>query len=244
MSRIEDHLSFAIPSVEFFEDLARPDGQGGSIAFDAMDPAPSPELQAIETERAEMVRGALARLPHRDRMLILERHGEGRTLESIGRDLGLSRERVRQLEAGALALLRMEMLRPGSTTLRAITPTNGTGARVVVVPTTVTRRRLPMRATTTTTTTRNGHRNNGHGGLPIMRIECTLTDGQTVVLHVADIKVTNGDTTARPEPARAKPTTTPERRERAAARDPRKGRAWSAARRAAHEARQTAEANP
>ena len=52
----------------------------------------------------------LTRLPERDRQILEWRFGlegqEAQTLESIGRRLGLSRERVRQLEARALAQLR------------------------------------------------------------------------------------------------------------------------------------------
>jgi RNA polymerase primary sigma factor len=52
----------------------------------------------------------LASLNHRDRQVIILRFGldagEPRTLDEIGRRLGVSRERVRQMEARAMALLR------------------------------------------------------------------------------------------------------------------------------------------
>lgn len=57
----------------------------------------------------ERVRAAVSHLKGRDRMIIESRFGMGRreaTLSEIGAELGLSRERVRQLETLALARLR------------------------------------------------------------------------------------------------------------------------------------------
>ena len=52
----------------------------------------------------------LSVLNHRDREVIVLRYGldagEPHTLDEIGRHLGVSRERVRQMEARAMALLR------------------------------------------------------------------------------------------------------------------------------------------
>jgi RNA polymerase primary sigma factor len=64
------------------------------------------ELERIQ--RGQVVHRALQTLPERER-LILDRHyglsGEPQTLHEIGRGLGLTRERVRQLETHALATL-------------------------------------------------------------------------------------------------------------------------------------------
>jgi RNA polymerase primary sigma factor len=63
------------------------------------------------TRRRRVVHRVLLGLPDRER-LILERHyglsGEAHTLQEIGRELGLTRERVRQLEVHALATLSRE----------------------------------------------------------------------------------------------------------------------------------------
>jgi RNA polymerase sigma-32 factor len=54
---------------------------------------------------------ALGTLNARERMIIVERklRDEPRTLESLGQELGLSKERIRQLEAQALTKLRKRL---------------------------------------------------------------------------------------------------------------------------------------
>ncbi|HZO63137.1 MAG TPA: RNA polymerase sigma factor RpoD/SigA [Gaiellaceae bacterium] len=77
------------------------------------DLVPDPRSDALEDRlerdrRSRALRHALRGLPDRER-LILERHyglaSAPETLQVIGEDLGLTRERVRQLEAHALATL-------------------------------------------------------------------------------------------------------------------------------------------
>ena len=63
--------------------------------------------------REETLRKALAQLPEREREVLQLRYGldgdpEPHSLEAIGRRLGLTRERVRQIEARALERLAME----------------------------------------------------------------------------------------------------------------------------------------
>jgi RNA polymerase primary sigma factor len=68
--------------------------------------AVDPLVEAEETLRREGVRRALEDLPERERRILELRfgfHGDPWTLEAIGRELDLTRERVRQLEAQALA---------------------------------------------------------------------------------------------------------------------------------------------
>ena len=67
----------------------------------------------ISLER-ERVRDALALLPERERRVIELRFGfangsDGVSLEEIGRELSLTRERVRQLEATALSRLQRHL---------------------------------------------------------------------------------------------------------------------------------------
>jgi len=58
------------------------------------------------------VRRAIESLPERERRIIELRFGVGgqpQALEAIGKELGITRERVRQLEAEALAKLEREL---------------------------------------------------------------------------------------------------------------------------------------
>jgi RNA polymerase primary sigma factor len=70
---------------------------------------PLPEEEVEETLRNEALAEALAILGERERSVIVLRFGlygsNAETLEEIGRRLGVSRERVRQLETGALKQL-------------------------------------------------------------------------------------------------------------------------------------------
>ncbi len=73
--------------------------------------ADDPEAELEDVQRRRTIRRVLRTLPERERV-ILERHyglsGEPQTLQEIGEHLGLTRERVRQLEAHALATLSQE----------------------------------------------------------------------------------------------------------------------------------------
>ncbi len=76
------------------------------------DPGPGPELRTVAEEdhklRARLLSEALNKLSDRERSIIELRHcsEESRTLREVGVILGLSRERVRQLENRALLKLR------------------------------------------------------------------------------------------------------------------------------------------
>ena len=82
-------------------------GELGELLADpsAEDPA---EVAARDDTRHRLAE-ALAALPERERTVLVERTGfdrEPRSLMAIGEDLGVSRERARQLEAAALGKLR------------------------------------------------------------------------------------------------------------------------------------------
>jgi RNA polymerase sigma-32 factor len=73
---------------------------------------PTPEQHLAEASEGQFLKDAidkaLAMLPPREAMIIRRRYFEEarQTFEAIGRDLGVSKDRVRQLEARALAKLR------------------------------------------------------------------------------------------------------------------------------------------
>ncbi|ANC92375.1 RNA polymerase sigma-32 factor [Azospirillum lipoferum] len=81
------------------------------------DQRPSPEDVVIgmrdANTRSQWLAEALGELSPRERTIIRERRlrEEGATLEELGRELGVSKERVRQLEHRALLKLRQSMLK-------------------------------------------------------------------------------------------------------------------------------------
>jgi RNA polymerase primary sigma factor len=92
--------------------LDRPIGEAGEGAlgdlFASEQPAPEEEI-SVSLEQSLLHR-ALADLPDRDREVLKLRYGlngdrDPASLESIGRQLGITRERVRQIEAKALEQL-------------------------------------------------------------------------------------------------------------------------------------------
>ncbi len=103
-------------------DAAVPSGHdadhvGSSLADRMVDPSQSPEDIAADNSVARfwstLIDGALAMLPAREAAIIRDRYlsDAARTFEAIGRDLGLSKDRVRQLEKRALERLR-DLLQP------------------------------------------------------------------------------------------------------------------------------------
>jgi RNA polymerase primary sigma factor len=109
------HVEEALDAVEANVSLNRPigseeDGELGDLFND--ESAESPEEEAVESLRRREVREAIASLPERQRRIIELRFGIGgepKALEAIGKELGITRERVRQLEAEALARLQDEL---------------------------------------------------------------------------------------------------------------------------------------
>jgi len=84
---------------------------GGADESELGDAFPDPDVddpleEADEAQRGQTIRRALAALPEREHRIVELRYGfvgEPWTLDAIGHELSLTRERVRQLEARALA---------------------------------------------------------------------------------------------------------------------------------------------
>jgi RNA polymerase primary sigma factor len=106
------HVLDALEAAEASAILDQPIGEDGGASLGDLYAAeqPAPEEEADDLLRREAVRQAVATLPERHREVIELRFGlsdQGPvSLEEIGRRLGITRERVRQLETRALRELR------------------------------------------------------------------------------------------------------------------------------------------
>jgi RNA polymerase primary sigma factor len=71
---------------------------------------PRPEDEATDALLSEQIRAVISTLPERERQVIELRFGlddgTGRTLEEVSQEMGITRERVRQIELKALKILR------------------------------------------------------------------------------------------------------------------------------------------
>jgi len=107
LKHVDEALDAAEAPVSLNQSVGSEDGAELGDLFD--DPsAPDPGEQAMDSVRRLEVRRALATLPEQERRVLELRFGiEGapQTLEAIGKELGLSREHVRQLEREGLELL-------------------------------------------------------------------------------------------------------------------------------------------
>jgi RNA polymerase primary sigma factor len=105
------HVEEALDIVEARVSLNRPvgsdsDGELGDLFAD--ENADDPEVAADDYLRGQAVRLALAELPELERRILELRYGldgEPHSLEAIGAELGISRERIRRLEGEALDTL-------------------------------------------------------------------------------------------------------------------------------------------
>jgi RNA polymerase primary sigma factor len=95
--------------------LDKPVGEedGGSLGELVAGESPAPEEEVSVSLGMDAVRRAVASLPEREREVVKMRYGlngdvEPVSLEEIGRRMGLTRERVRQLENAALERLAVE----------------------------------------------------------------------------------------------------------------------------------------
>ena len=90
------------------------DGEDEAIAF-LTDNRPNPEDIVIGMKdaqtRSQWLANALSGLSDREQKIIKDRHltYEAVTLEDLGKELGVSKERVRQLEARAMEKLKVSL---------------------------------------------------------------------------------------------------------------------------------------
>ena len=87
------------------------DGSDGTIADMVADVGDNDEFDCVlKTLKDSCVREAVQSLPERERNVLLLRYGlmgdDARTLEEVAKEMGLTRERVRQLEKRALTKLK------------------------------------------------------------------------------------------------------------------------------------------
>ncbi len=91
--------------------LDRPIGEGeGALGDLFASEGAEPEEELTVSLEQDVLRRAVAQLPEREREVVKRRYGlngdrDPKSLEAIGRELGLTRERVRQIEASALEQL-------------------------------------------------------------------------------------------------------------------------------------------
>ena len=115
LKHAEEALSAVEASVSLNQTIGDGDGELGDLFAD--NDADDPVELADTSFEHERLRGALAHLDERERRVLELRfgigtpHNEQMSLEQIGRELGLTRERIRQLEAAAMKRLE-ELLDP------------------------------------------------------------------------------------------------------------------------------------
>ncbi len=111
LGRVRQALACAEASLSLNQAVG-PDGES-ELADLLADPAAADPVE--EAERSllrQTVQRRLERLPERERLIVERRfglQGEPQTLETVGRELGLTRERVRQLQVQALKQLEREL---------------------------------------------------------------------------------------------------------------------------------------
>ena len=111
LQHVEEALGAVEASVSLNQAIgSEGDGELGDLFADPT--SIDPVEEADEAHRREAVRDALRKLPDGQRRVLELRFGLGgeqQPLETIGRELGLTRERIRQLEGEGLARLAEEL---------------------------------------------------------------------------------------------------------------------------------------
>jgi len=106
LQHVEEALSVAEARASLNSPVGEDDSELGDLFAD--ENAESPEAVAESALRARAVREALAQLPEREARILELRFGldgDPQSLEAIGKELHLTRERVRQLETQAMSKL-------------------------------------------------------------------------------------------------------------------------------------------
>jgi RNA polymerase primary sigma factor len=111
LQHVEEALAVAEVSASLNQAVgSEGDGELGDLFADPS--ASDPAEEAGDALRRQEVRAAVRTLPERERRILELRFGfdgQQQPLEAIGRELGITRERVRQLEQSALARLAREL---------------------------------------------------------------------------------------------------------------------------------------
>jgi RNA polymerase primary sigma factor len=114
------HVEEALSAVEASTSLNQSVGSDGDGELGDLfsDPAAAdPVEEAATALQRQRLRNALRNLPDRERRIMELRYGldgEPQALEAIGRELGITRERVRQLELESLERLKRDLVDPGT----------------------------------------------------------------------------------------------------------------------------------
>jgi RNA polymerase primary sigma factor len=111
LNHVDEALDAAAANVSLNQQVGNDgDGELGDMFADTTSDDPSE--YAADALRRRSIREAVERLPERQRAVIALRFGldgEPQSLEAIGKELSLTRERIRQLEADALDRLQLEL---------------------------------------------------------------------------------------------------------------------------------------
>jgi RNA polymerase primary sigma factor len=111
LNHVDEALDAANANVSLNQQVgSESDGELGDLFSDPT--AADPADDAADEFRRHLVRRALTKLPERERRIIELRFGldgEPQSLEAIGKELGFTRERIRQLETRAFARLQDEL---------------------------------------------------------------------------------------------------------------------------------------